>query len=304
MNSAFCVYGQPLAELAEIPAGAVQASPLIPGSAAREEIAPESLFGMAIAAPPGTLERRYVLALALRALAPGARLTVLAPNEKGGNRLAKELEAFGCVVDTVSKRHHRICRAVRPEVLHEEALDAAFEGGRARFVEDLGQWSQPGVFSWDAHDPGTLLLMSVLPHLAGRGADLGCGIGLLATAALANPDVTHLDLIDIDRRAVECARRNLKDGRAAFHWADARLAPALSELDFVVMNPPFHDGGAEDRSLGQAFVRRSHQILRKGGAAWLVANRHLPYEGVMKPLFSTVTLHAEAQGFKVYEART
>lgn len=244
-----------------------------------------------------------MLALALRALKPGAELTALAPNEKGGNRLSKELESFGCKVGTSSKRHHRICQTVRPETLNETALAAAIEAGAPRFVEALGQWSQPGVFSWDALDPGTLLLIAALPLLVGRGADLGCGVGLLAIAALANPDVTHLDLVDLDRRAVDCARRNVKDRRAAFHWADARNAPALENLDFVVMNPPFHDGGAEDRSLGQAFLRRAHQTLRKGGAVWLVANRHLPYEGVMKPLFTTVTLRAEGHGFKVYEAR-
>ena len=299
----FCVYGQPPTELATVPTGAVQMSPLVPGSQALEDLAPGALSGAVIAAPPGTVERRYVLALTLRALRPGAPLTALAPNEKGGNRLSKGLESFGCAVSASSKRHHRLCQTVRPAVLDEAALGTAIEAGAPRFVDAVGQWSQPGVFSWDALDPGTLLLIATLPPLAGRGADLGCGVGLLAAAALANPDVTHLDLIDMDRRAVESARRNIRDKRAAFHWVDARTAPAVEGLDFVVMNPPFHDGGTEDKSLGQAFVRRAHQALREGGTVWLVANRHLPYEGVMKPLFTTVTLRAESHGFKVYEAR-
>ena len=299
----FCVYGSPLSELADVASGAVQVSPLVPGSQALEDMAPGSLSGAVVAAPPGTMERRYGLALALRALTPGAPLTALAPNEKGGSRLSKELESFGCTVSASSKRHHRVCRTVRPAMLDDAALAVAIDTGGPRFVEALGQWSQPGVFSWDALDPGTLLLVATLPPLAGRGADLGCGVGLLAAAALANPDVTHLDLVDMDRRAVACARRNIRDKRAAFHWADARINPQLEGLDFVVMNPPFHDGGAEDRSLGQAFLRRAHQILRQGGTTWLVANRHLPYEGVMKTSFATVTLRAEAHGFKVYEAR-
>ncbi len=120
---------------------------------------------------------------------------------------------------------------------------------------------------------------------------------------LAGAGVTRLDLVDVDRRAVEAARRNLGDPRAVFHWADARQAPELEGLDFVVTNPPFHDGGAEDRSLGQAFIRRAHAALRKGGTLWLTANRHLPYEGVLTPLFAKVVLKAEAGGFKVYEAR-
>jgi 16S rRNA (guanine1207-N2)-methyltransferase len=130
---------------------------------------------------------------------------------------------------------------------------------------------------------------------------------MIADAVLANADVTQLDLVDLDRRAVAAARRNIADPRAALHWADLRSATPLgnlvSHLDFVVMNPPFHDGGLEDKGLGQAFVRRGHQSVREGGKVWLVANRHLPYEGVLTPLFAQVTLRADSGGFKVYEAQ-
>jgi 16S rRNA (guanine1207-N2)-methyltransferase len=254
-----------------------------------------------MAAPPGTVERRYALALALRALKPGAPLTALAPKDKGGSRIAKELEAFGCKVEDEGRRHQRICFTQRPDT--PVGLDEAIAAGRPRIVEALGLWSQPGVFSWDRPDPGSLLLISALPSLAGEGADLGCGVGVLAHAVLASPKVTRLDLVDLDRRAVEAARRNVDDPRAAFHWADARTGPQLEGLDFVVMNPPFHDGGAEDKALGQTFIRRAHQVLRRGGTVWLVANRHLPYEGVLTPLFAKVELKGEAGGFKVYEAR-
>lgn len=115
--------------------------------------------------------------------------------------------------------------------------------------------------------------------------------------------MTHLDLVDIDRRAISAAQRNIVDARAAFHWADVRTLTRIKDLDFIVMNPPFHDGGVEDRALGQAFVQESHRVLRDGGEAWLVANRHLPYEAGLTAAFSSVTLSAEQDGFKVYEAR-
>jgi 16S rRNA (guanine1207-N2)-methyltransferase len=299
-NPSVCVYGAPPAELAIVPAGAVQVSPLVPGSASLEAMEPESLAAMVMAAPPGTVERRYVLALALWALKPRAVLTAMAPKDKGGARLGKELEAFGCAVEETGRRHQRICNVIRPTAL--TGLDAAIAAGAPRGVEGLG-WTQPGMFSWDRPDPGSTLLVSALPPLAGHGADLGCGSGLLAQAVLAAPKVTRLDLIDVDRRAIEAARRNVEDPRATFHWADARRDPALEGLDFVVTNPPFHDGGAEDKALGQAFIRRAHEVLRKGGVLWLVANRHLPYEGVLTPLFTRVTPKGDAGGFKVFEAR-
>jgi 16S rRNA (guanine1207-N2)-methyltransferase len=296
-----CVYGVPPAELAPVPAGAVQVSPLVPGAARLEDLAPVSLDAAVVAAPSGTLERRYALALALRALKVGGRLTALAPKEKGGARLGKELATFGCKVEEIGRRHQRICYAVRPEA--PAGLEAAIAAGSPRLDPQLGLWTWPGVFSWDRPDPGSLLLISALPPLSGAGADLGCGTGLLAQKVLASPAVSRLELVDLDRRAVEVSRRNVDDPRAGFHWADARTGPVLSGLDFVVTNPPFHEAGAEDKALGQGFLRRAHQLLRKGGRLWMVANRHLPYEGVLTPLFASVALRGEAGGFKVYEAR-
>lgn len=294
------VYGFPPAVLAEIPADARQASPLVPGSIALEEAG--DLDAVVMLAPPGTQERRYTLGLALRALKPGGLLTALAPKDKGGSRLKTELCALGCEVDETSKRHHRICVVRRPDSL--DGLDEAIAQGAPRLVPSLGLWSQPGVFSWDRIDPGTALLASRLPVLKGRGADLGCGIGVLAHTVFRAAAVSELSMVDIDRRAVEAARRNAGDSRARFFWADATgNEPSLADLDFVVMNPPFHDAGAEDRGLGQAFIRRAAQILKPGGVCWLVANRHLPYESVLAGAFRSVRLDTEAGGYKIYEAR-
>jgi 16S rRNA (guanine1207-N2)-methyltransferase len=300
-EAAAVVYGAPPAELAEVPPGAVQVSPLAPGGAPLETLAPASLERAVVAAPPGAVERRYVLACVLRALRPGAALTVLAPKDKGGARLAKELEAFGCAVAETSRRHQRICHAVRPEA--PTGLEAAIAAGALQYSDALGLWTQPGVFSWDRPDPGTQRLLAALPAFAGRGADLGCGLGVLARGVLASAEVTRLDLVDIDYRAIAAARRNVADPRARFHWADARVAPELAGLDFVVMNPPFHDQGVEARRLGLAFIRRARQVLRQGGALWLVANRHLPYEAALRELFAQVTPRGEDGGFKIYEAR-
>ncbi len=293
------LYGDPPDDLADRPAGAVQFSPLVPGSNRLEDHA-ETLDSLIMLAPPGTIERRYALALALKALKPGGRLVAMAPIRKGGSRLPAELEGFGLNVASGPRRHHRVCEAVVPENL--TGIETALVEGAPRIVNELGLWSQPGVFADGRLDPGSALLIDLLPLLEGKGADLGAGIGMLARAVLPSPLVTSLLLVEIDRRALECAEHNVVDRRASFLWADVRTAPLPDALDFVVMNPPFHDGGAEDRALGQAFIRRAAGCLRRGGRAYVTANRHLPYEEVLKASFKLVRLAGEAGGYKVFEA--
>lgn len=279
---------------------ATQTSPLIPGSTPLEDLTAASVDAAMVYAPPGVLERRYTLALTLRALKPGGRLTTMALKDKGGSRLKKELLAFGVEVAEDAKAHHRRCVVIRPDVL--TGIDEAVAAGAPRLVPGLEAWSQPGVFAWDRIDGGSALLAGVLPPMKGGGADLGCGYGALASVVLRSPAVTSLKLVDLDRRAVEAAERNVEDGRASFHWADARTLEDTADLDFVVMNPPFHDGGAEDRRLGQAFVRKAAGLLKKGGVLWLVANRHLPYEAELNAAFKRVTPVGDGGGYKLFEA--
>ena len=296
-----CVYGHPPFELVEAPSGARQVSPLVPGAADLAQTPPQSLDLAIIYAPAGLLERRAVLAQALRALKRGGTLVALARKDKGGARIARELTEFGCTVEESGRRHHRICIVEAPE--RSAALDEAITAGAPRRVAALDAISQPGLFSWDRLDDGTALLLDRLPALKGEGADLGCGAGLIARVVLRSPDVTRLHLIDVDRRAIFVSQANIADPRAQFHWNDVQIGPVLKGLDFVVTNPPFHLAGEESRALGQAFVRRARDMLRPGGVLWLVANKHLPYEATLADAFSHVGRVCEQDGYKIYEAR-
>lgn len=302
MTPPVLLYGHPPPALFMEPPGAIQVSPLEPAGADLSE-PPALQFGSAlILAPPGRLERGWVLARAIDVLPPGAEIIALAPRDRGGARIADSLRGFGCEVADEPRRRHRICTTRRPAV--PTGLQAALDEGAARLDPRLGLWTQPGVFSWDRPDPGTALLLEVLPALEGRGADFGCGLGVLALCALQSPRVTDLELWDIDRRAISCARRNVSDPRALFRHADVRRSGGgQADLDFVLMNPPFHDAGREDRALGVAFIESAARRLKPGGACWVTANRHMPYEAALSSSFRDVRLAAETGSFKVYEAR-
>ena len=292
------IYGEPPRGLVSIPADATQFSPLIPGSSQMMHFK-DRVAGFVLYAPPGTLERRYVLARALSTLLPGAPLTALAMNDKGGSRLRGELESFGCTVTEESRAHHRIVTTTRPAEL--TGIDEAIAAGGRQVHTSHGLITHPGVFSWDKLDAGSALLIEHLPALSGNGADLGCGIGILSRAVLKSPRVNSISLIDIDRRAIACAEKNITDPRAKFLWADLRDLAADS-LDFIVMNPPFHDSGIEDRTLGQLFITRAAAMLKPGGQLLLTANRHLPYESLLDQHFSSNRLVAANPLYKIYAA--
>ena len=161
----------------------------------------------------------------------------------------------------------------------------------------------PGVFSADGIDPASRLLAEALPAAPGRHlADLGAGWGYLAARLLERDGIERLDLVEADHIALDCARQNVTDPRAQFHWADATRWAPDRKYDAVVMNPPFHTGRRADQGLGRAFIQAAARLLTPSGQLWMVANRHLGYEAVLKDCFALVQEIAGDTRFKVIHA--
>ena len=128
------------------------------------------------------------------------------------------------------------------------------------------------MFSADGIDPASRLLAQTLPSKLGRRvADLGAGWGYLSAHILTHDSVEQLHLIEANHTALDCAKANVQDARAQFHWADARSWKAGEPLDTVVMNPPFHTSRKAEPSLGQAFIEAAARGLTGSGHLWLVA---------------------------------
>jgi 16S rRNA (guanine1207-N2)-methyltransferase len=163
--------------------------------------------------------------------------------------------------------------------------------------------TRPGVFSADGPDRGSVVLASALPaRLGPRVADLGAGWGYLARAILGREGVAEVHLVEADHAALDCARANVTDPRARFHWADAATFVPDAPLDTVVTNPPFHVSRAADPDLGRGFIEAARRMLGPRGDLWLVANRHLPYEKALRAAFRDVAEHGEDPSFKVFHA--
>lgn len=260
-----------------------------------------------VLAPRQRDESRALLARALAQLAPGGVVVACAANKEGARSMQDDLARLAGPVHALTKNHCRVCWTAPmaagqvDAALQAEwrALDAPRRIAGGRFL------SRPGLFAWDRIDAASALLADSLPpDLAGRGADLGAGFGYLASEVLARcPGVTGLDLYEAEARALALARENLAGARVplGFHWHDVTRGLA-ERFDFIVSNPPFHQGRADEPGLGQAFIAAAAGALRAGGRLWLVANRHLPYEAALARGFTGVRTVREDAGFKVIEA--
>lgn len=68
------------------------------------------------------------------------------------------------------------------------------------------------------------------------------------------------------------------------------------------MNPPFHIGRASDPELGRAFIRAAARMLSPRGQLYMVANRHLPYEGDLAAAYGEVREIGGDNRFKIVQA--
>ena len=203
----------------------------------------------------------------------------------------KTLRKLTRVKGMITKAHGRLFWFAGMQLPSLRAVDQNFHG----FI------TQSGVFSAGAVDSASALLAEALPeHLAGDVLDLGAGWGYLSAEIVKRVGVTRLDLVEADYFALDCAKRNLCDPRAKFHWADARDWTGV--YDAVVMNPPFHTGREGDPELGRAFITAARSCLRPKGTLYMVANRHLPYETTLEQCFAKV-LELPGNGrFKLFQA--
>ena len=237
---------------------------------------------------------RHLLAQAIASVPEGATVVVDGAKADGVDAVLKLCRAIAPVDDVYAKAHGKCFAFPAPAAAPEGWL------GKPAVVDGFA--TAPGVFSADGIDPGSRALADALPPLSGRVCDLGAGWGYLSARLLASDTVEAVDMVEAEHAALECARRNVDDPRAVFHWADA-IRWAGGPYDAVVMNPPFHTGRTPDASLGRAFIEAARRVLAPRGRLWMVANRHLPYEAALRERFADVAVHAEDGGYKIIEAR-
>lgn len=269
---------------------------------------PEGLFGtVCLRMPRGKDELAMAVHGAAGALVPNGALLVYGAKDEGIASVPRWLEGlFGQAETAGVGGHCRLWMARRLGELagHRGTLKAWREVGRVAHRGWSREWvSYPGVFAHGRLDPGTGLLLDVLPELAGGGSilDYGCGSGVVGAVAQARYPSVRLTLLDVDVVALEAARENVPGADLLLN--DGLPPVEAGTFEAILSNPPFHRGKAEEPEMIRDLVRGASSVLAPGGRLVLVAQRRLPLEEAFRGSFGEVEIKAEEKGFRVWEGR-
>ncbi|WP_184733626.1 methyltransferase [Streptomyces netropsis] len=166
-----------------------------------------------------------------------------------------------------------------------------------------------GIFCAERLDIGTRFFLRNLPRRRGpeRVVDLGCGNGVVGTAAaLANPEAEVL-FIDESYQAVASAeatfRANVETAaRAEFRVGDGLSGVPAASVDLVLNNPPFHTHQAMTDATAYRMFAGSREALRPGGELWVIGNRHLGYHVKLRRLFGNCEVVTSDPKFVILRA--
>ncbi len=195
--------------------------------------------------------------------------------------------SFETVTASLAQQKSRVLTASGPRAVAREAAWPARE-----FHEDLGLWvcAHGAAFAGTKVDIGTRFLLGFLDGLppAREAIDLGCGTGVLATAAARARPGLRVTATDQSAAAVASARQTaLANGVAdrvrvvrddgLSGWPDA-------SADLILLNPPFHVGATVHAGIAVKLFEEAARVLKPGGELWTVWNSHLAYRQTLDRL--------------------
>jgi 16S rRNA (guanine1207-N2)-methyltransferase len=244
---------------------------------------------------PGNAWMQYGLQLAAYALKPGGRLYMLGAKDRGILSLAKHMHTLFGNVETleISKGERVICSHISPNTR------GSMEDARGKDAINR----VPTLFAEGKLDEGTRLLLEALEVRATDVAlDLGCGAGFIGAHIARHATKGQVTMVDASLSAVAAARRMIEQNdltNAQVLPGDGAQELLEQRFDLVVTNPPFHVGGIQTTKIAERFIREAAKVLRPRGRFYLVANRFLKYEPVMRECFETMEEVAGNTRFKV-----
>jgi 16S rRNA (guanine1207-N2)-methyltransferase len=190
------------------------------------------------------------------------------------------LRSFGRLDVSLARQKSRVLVAREPLAVEPPTAERRHDAELDLWVTASGT-----VFAGASVDIGTRAMVTAFDKLPEfeTAIDFGCGTGILAVELKRRRPAARVIASDISAAAVASAR-----GTAAANGLEVGVVrdDGLSRqpdasVDLIVLNPPFHDGGAVSIDAALAMFGEARRVLRPGGQLWTVWNSHLGYTGAL-----------------------
>ena len=159
-----------------------------------------------------------------------------------------------------------------------------------------------GVFSKKGLDFGTRALLETLEldRMKGKVLDFGCGYGPIGIYLARNPEL-EVHMIDINRRSLELARKNvnLNHVNVTIYESDI-YSNVHCKFDYIVSNPPIRVG----KKILYEILFKAKEYLNKNGELWIVVNKQQGAKSLIKDLEQAykVEVKNKVSGFYIIRA--
>ena len=129
-----------------------------------------------------------------------------------------------------------------------------------------------GVFSKDGLDFGSRLLLETIPleEVGGKILDMGCGYGVFGIV-LSKLTQAHVDMVDVNLRALHLAERNIKENHVAdINVFESNVYENVSgKYSSIITNPPIRAG----KKVVYDIVMNARNYLEENGRLFLVIRK-------------------------------
>lgn len=275
----------------------------------------EAVDAAVVRMPRSKDELRLSVHAAASRVRDGGRLYVVGANDEGVRSTNKRLKAeFDDLETVLTARHCRVWRGtVRESAPWNTELDAWATPVQPNPIPlekaaDRPWHTYPGVFAGGGLDKGTEALLGVLLQQKRPRSllDFGCGAGVIAASVgIRYHFRTKLTLLDSDSVSLHTARQNLADEAfgARFVQSDGWAAHGPERYDWIVSNPPIHQGKSESFEVLADLVAGARAHLTQRGQLWIVVQRQVPIQRWLESALDRVKMVAESSRFRVWSAR-
>lgn len=227
-----------------------------------------------------------------------------------GDRLKKILKASG----TMKKNHRVYCghfRNLDKTTLLDDQDYQTIRTVNPKNEFARGFYSKPGVFGWNKMDKGTgLLLLQARAVFSKRETcdrtllDLGCGYGQILMT-MDEYRFSSITATDNNAAALLCARNNAKTLTTPVRVVAGDCANTITAtFDFVLCNPPFHQGFDHRQQLTGKFLLAVKRKIKPDGLGLMVMNEFIGVDNLLEKYRLRHEILQQKDGFKVISIQT